>query len=114
MLGSPGRTWAPPPEPKPIEPVGLDADLTLEADVVVIGSGAGGAVIAAELAQRGASVVVVEAGGYFNEADFNQYELWAWQNLYWRGRPTPARGSHPNTHTRFARRGGGVTQPHHS
>jgi choline dehydrogenase-like flavoprotein len=34
-------------------------------------------------------VVVVEAGGYFNEADFNQYEMWAWQNLYWRGAPTP-------------------------
>ena len=33
--------------------------------------------------------MVVEAGGYFNEADFNQYELWAWQNLYWRGGPTP-------------------------
>jgi choline dehydrogenase-like flavoprotein len=89
LLGYPGPISAPPPEPKSIEPLALDADLTLEADVVVIGSGAGGAVIAAELAQRGASVVVVEAGGYFNEADFNQYELWAWQNLYWRAGPTP-------------------------
>jgi choline dehydrogenase-like flavoprotein len=24
-----------------------------------------------------------------NEADFNQLELWAWQNLYWRRGPTP-------------------------
>jgi choline dehydrogenase-like flavoprotein len=32
---------------------------------------------------------VLEAGGYFNESDFNQSELWAYQNLYWRGGPTP-------------------------
>ena len=34
-------------------------------------------------------MVVLEMGGYFNEADFNQLELWAFQNLYWRGGPTP-------------------------
>jgi choline dehydrogenase-like flavoprotein len=89
MLGYPGPLGPPPAQPKPIEPLALDGDTTLDADVVVVGSGAGGGVIAAELAHRGASVVVVEAGGYFNEADFNQYELWAWQNLYWRGGPTP-------------------------
>jgi choline dehydrogenase-like flavoprotein len=81
---------APPQEPKAIVPLAVDGDTALEADVVVVGSGAGGSVIAAELAGRGASVLVVEAGGYFNEADFNQYELWAWQNLYWRGGPTPS------------------------
>ena len=88
VLGYPGPVSAPPAEPKTIEPLPIEGEATLEADVVVVGSGAGGGVIAAELAQRGASVVVVEAGGYFNEADFNQYELWAWQNLYWRGGPT--------------------------
>src|SRR5947209_4040338 len=89
VLGYPGPLGPPPAEPKAIEPIILESDTELEADVVVVGSGAGGSVIAAELARRGASVVVVEAGGYFNEADFNQYELWAWQNLYWRGGPTP-------------------------
>lgn len=89
MLGYPGPVSAPPQRPKPIEPLLVDSDTTLDADVVVVGSGAGGGVVAGELAQRGASVVVIEAGGYFNEADFNQYELWAWQNLYWRGGPTP-------------------------
>jgi hypothetical protein len=39
--------------------------------------------------QAGLKVVVLEAGGYFNEADFNQVEIWAHQNLYWRGGPTP-------------------------
>src|SRR5436305_1162402 len=90
VLGYPGPISPPPEEPKPIAPLRPEADVSLEADVVVVGSGAGGSVIAAELARRGASVVVVEAGEYFNEADFNQYELWAWQNLYWRGGPTPS------------------------
>ncbi len=89
LLGYPGPISAPPQEPKPLEPLALTADTELDADVVVVGSGAGGAVVAAELAGRGASVVIVEAGQYFSEADFNQYELWAWQNLYWRGGPTP-------------------------
>jgi choline dehydrogenase-like flavoprotein len=46
-------------------------------------------VIAGVLAQAGLKVVVLEAGGYFDESDFNQSELWAYQNLYWRGGPTP-------------------------
>ena len=39
--------------------------------------------------REGLRVVVLEAGGYFNEADFNQVEVWAHQNLYWRGGPQP-------------------------
>jgi choline dehydrogenase-like flavoprotein len=34
-------------------------------------------------------VIVLEMGGLFDESDFNQYELWAYQNLYWRGGPNP-------------------------
>ncbi len=41
------------------------------ADAVVIGTGAGGAAVAAELAEGGMSVVLVEEGGYFTERDFN-------------------------------------------
>ena len=90
VLGYPGPLAPPPAEPKPIDPLAVDGEATLRADVVVVGSGAGGSVIAAELAKTGAAVIVVEAGGYFNESDFNQFELWAWQNLYWRGGPTPS------------------------
>jgi choline dehydrogenase-like flavoprotein len=89
-LGYPGPIGAPATTEKPIEPVvpaGEKAELA--ADVVVVGSGAGGGVIAGLLAERGLSVVVLEAGGYFDESDFNQLELWAYRNLYYRGGPVP-------------------------
>ncbi len=82
-LGYPGPRSVPPDVPKTIrvtEPRG--EDLVLEADVCVVGSGAGGGVIAGELAKAGKKVAVLEAGGYFNESDFNQLELWAYENLY--------------------------------
>ncbi|EKF74455.1 hypothetical protein A11A3_08540 [Alcanivorax hongdengensis A-11-3] len=46
-------------------------DMTLDADVVVIGSGAGGAAAAYELACRGLAVVIVEEGDYYDRRDFN-------------------------------------------
>ena len=51
------------------------AEATLTADVCVVGSGAGGGVIAAELQKAGKSVLVLEQGGYRNEQDFKQLEL---------------------------------------
>jgi choline dehydrogenase-like flavoprotein len=86
----PGPASAPPQVEKPLrihEPQGPEE--TLEADVCIVGSGSGGAVNAAVLAARGLDVVVLEAGGYFNESDFNQLELPAYQEMFWRGGPTP-------------------------
>ena len=60
--------------PKPIRALQVDADLELSADAVVIGSGAGGAVVAAELAAAGSDVVILEMGDYLNEADFTGNE----------------------------------------
>ncbi len=89
-FGYPGPIGAPSTEPKPLHPLVPEGDeLTLEADIVVIGSGAGGGVIAGALAGAGHRVVVLEAGGYFDESDFNMLELWAYQNLYYRGGPVP-------------------------
>jgi len=85
-IGYPGPRAVPPtPEeaPKTIAITRPDTDaLTLTADVVVVGSGSGGGVIAGKLAGAGRDVVVLEAGGYYNESDFNQLELWAYENLY--------------------------------
>ena len=41
--------------------------------------------------RAGLKVVVLEAGRYTNEADFNQLEIPAYQNRFWRGGPTPDR-----------------------
>ena len=41
------------------------------------------------LAERGLDVVVLEAAGYYNESDFNQLELPAYEQMFWRGGPTP-------------------------
>lgn len=48
--------------------------LTLTADVVVVGSGAGGAMLAAEVSRAGRHVVVLEEGEYHRPGDFNQRE----------------------------------------
>lgn len=90
QLGYAGPNSPPPTVPKPIRPVVPASDVTMKADVVVVGSGSGGGLIAGKLAAAGLKVVVLEAGGYFNEADFNQSELWGYQNLYWRGGATPS------------------------
>jgi choline dehydrogenase-like flavoprotein len=77
-IGFPGPVSPPPtreeaPKTLPVVEVsGEQARLT--ADVCVVGSGAGGSVIAARLAQAGRSVLVLEAGPYRNEADFRQLE----------------------------------------
>ncbi len=54
----------------------------IDADVVIIGSGAGGGVAAAEFAAVGKSVIVLEKGGYNNEANFTLQEAQAMPELY--------------------------------
>ncbi|MHB8873151.1 MAG: GMC family oxidoreductase N-terminal domain-containing protein [Myxococcaceae bacterium] len=49
------------------------ADLLLDTDVVVVGSGAGGAVVAAELAEAGQRVVVLEEGRHVPAEKYQQY-----------------------------------------
>ena len=67
---------------KPIRTLPVLGDLQLTADVVVIGSGAGGSVVAAELAAAGSDVVVLEMGDYLNEADFTGNEAEMMPRLY--------------------------------
>ena len=60
----------------------LGGSATLEADVVVIGSGAGGGVIAADLTRAGRSVVVLDAGPLVDEATMPRDELSAFDRVY--------------------------------
>jgi choline dehydrogenase-like flavoprotein len=52
----------------------ITGDLHVQAEVCVIGTGAGGAVVAKELAEAGRDVVVLEQGGYYTKEDFTQRE----------------------------------------
>jgi choline dehydrogenase-like flavoprotein len=54
----------------PVDGAGVARDVQELADVVVIGSGAGGAVVAAELAARGRDVVLIEEGPFLTGKDF--------------------------------------------
>jgi hypothetical protein len=75
---------APPPVdvPQPIKPLRITEDVALEADAVIIGSGAGGGVVAGELAMAGKNVIVLEKGGYNNESNFTLWEAQATPELY--------------------------------
>jgi choline dehydrogenase-like flavoprotein len=57
--------------------------VTDEFDVVVVGSGAGGGVVAGELAQRGKSVCLLELGGHYTAASFSRWESKAAFELMW-------------------------------
>ena len=60
----------------------LQADRTLETDVVIIGSGAGGGITAELLARAGLKVLIVEEGGLKSSTDFKMREADAYPALY--------------------------------
>jgi choline dehydrogenase-like flavoprotein len=67
---------------KVIDASTLANDRTLEADVVVVGSGAGGGVTAEILALSGLSVIIVEEGALKSSKDFKMREAEAYPSLY--------------------------------
>jgi choline dehydrogenase-like flavoprotein len=79
-----------------------------ECDVVIVGSGAGGAVAAAMLAEAGLEVIVLEAGGAFNRDNYPEEPLEAIATLYRDGGLTIAEGQ-PAIPVPVARAVGGTT-----
>lgn len=63
----------------------LQSDQTLEADVIIIGTGAGGGVSAEILAQRGLKVILVEAAKLKSSDQFDMQESDAYRDLYQEG-----------------------------
>src|SRR5690242_12823036 len=60
----------------------IDAPIELEADACIVGSGAGGGVVAAELARAGMRVIVLEQGPGDQAPQFDQREIVGMQRLY--------------------------------
>jgi long-chain-alcohol oxidase len=84
-FGYPGPLGAQQPKPRPLRPLVPVVDTELSSDICVVGSGAGGSVAAAVLAARGKDVIVLEAGGYYDDSDFDGAELGGFQRLYLEG-----------------------------
>jgi choline dehydrogenase-like flavoprotein len=68
--------------PKLIRTLRPTQDVTYHCDVLVIGSGAGGGVVAGELAAAGHDVLVLEKGPYCHGCDFTQREVDMLGKLY--------------------------------
>lgn len=71
----------------------VEEDMTLECEVVVVGTGAGGAAVAYELAQRGRAVLMLEEGDYHRRGSFRGKASTANRELYRDGAMTIALGN---------------------
>lgn len=67
---------------KPLKTLRPTDAITYDCDVLIIGSGAGGGVVAAELASAGHDVLVLEKGPYCHGCDFTQREVDMMGQLY--------------------------------
>ena len=83
-LAALGYVTSPLPSPRAagLDVTAIPGPMTFDADVCVVGSGAGGGVVAAALAAKGFHVIVLEAGPALQAPDFEQRELEGTQDLY--------------------------------
>lgn len=65
-----------------VQAADVAADLAAECGAVIVGTGAGGATMAAELALAGVDVIMVEEGGYHATASFGTESVRALRTLY--------------------------------
>lgn len=68
--------------PRRLRSMRIERDTRLDCDVAIVGSGAGGAVVAAELSAAGQDVIVIEKGGHYEPADFDQLEVPSLRRMY--------------------------------
>ncbi|MDO7875611.1 FAD-dependent oxidoreductase [Hymenobacter sp. ASUV-10] len=81
-LRYPGPDAPPVDSPRPLKPLRPTQDTVIDCEILVIGSGAGGGVVAGELAQAGHDVLVLEKGPYCHGCDFTQREADMLGKLY--------------------------------
>ena len=62
-----------------------------ELDVVIVGSGAAGSLLAAKLSQAGRSVLILEGGPQRVADDLYSSQIWA-RRIHWTGPPTDTGG----------------------
>jgi choline dehydrogenase-like flavoprotein len=88
---APDTVWAgigytpssnPPAAPPALQLTHIPSDTTFECDACVIGSGAGGGVAAARLAESGMKVIVLEAASDWQSIEFDQREEPGTRELY--------------------------------
>jgi long-chain-alcohol oxidase len=84
-FGYPGPLGPQPWKSRALRPLTPEVDTDLSCDICIVGSGAGGSVAAAVLAAAGKDVIVIEAGGYYDDTDFDGGELGGFQRLYLEG-----------------------------
>jgi len=65
-----------------VDAAALRSDEEVRCDVCIVGSGAGGAVLAAGLVERGLDVVMLEEGGHHTKSEFDLQEAHAYPMLY--------------------------------
>jgi choline dehydrogenase-like flavoprotein len=81
-IGYDGPLADQPTEPPRLQPITIDHPQELTCDAVIVGSGAGGGVVAGRLAEAGFDVVVLEKGDYYPEPDYHHREPEATSDLY--------------------------------
>jgi len=82
------------------------------ADIVIVGAGASGSVMAAELAGAGRRIVILESGPPWSPKDLYNSQLWS-RRLRWGGPAVRGGGQHPFSHNFNIGWGFGGTALHH-
>jgi len=72
-------------DPNHIDASVLQNDQHFEADIVIIGSGAGGGIAAEQFAAAGFKVLLLEEGAWYQREHFVMEERWAYPQLYQEG-----------------------------